>query len=175
MSIGSCLDSCIYIISCLQANFGESFKDTRPWHALYHAIKVAEAVGNSLQVIANFQIQSNSGERKEYHMCELCRVLPVDERLCNLGCYSLRRLVNDACRAANATAHGTSQSTIPSATPTLRGTSRCLVKPSSRGPYKLLLRRYTSDYITGCKCKQPPHCVQYETCDSCRVIHSRTD
>jgi len=111
------------------ANFGDSFGDTRPWNALNYMIKVAEVAGNSLQMIASFQRhtwQDQERERKGYFICDLCKEMPKDERPVadHLGVPARIAEAGHACRAADDTAQGTSQSTTPSATLRPRGPPR---------------------------------------------------
>jgi len=95
------------------ANFGDSFGDTRPWNALNYMIK-------------RHTWQDQERERKGYFICDLCKEMPKDERPVadHLGVPARIAEAGHACRAADDTAQGTSQSTTPSATLRPRGPPR---------------------------------------------------
>ena len=179
MSMGSCLDSSFHIISYLQANSGESFRDMRPWNALNYMIKLAEAAGKSLQVIANFQRHTRhitSEERKGYFMtlCELCKEMPNDERppghsSKNCGGWSCMSCGGRYC--AGAAGHFTEHNAIcnpetkgPTKVPDQVPDQAFTKRAEQAAAPKICLSTH------GCKGIQPPHVGQFTTCDSCRVI-----
>ena len=171
MSIGSCLDNCSCIISCLQDNFGEAFKDTRPWNALSYVIKVAEAAGNSLQVIANFQRQCSSDQRRGYFMCELCRVMPQDDRPskkhCHRGGWSCLSCGERYCAEHLTEHHGICN-------PEIKGDIKVPDQAyNKRAEQAAAPKTCLFSQGQGCRGKQPLHYGLFKTCNSCRVIDQK--
>ena len=169
-SIGSCLDTYSYLISCLQANFGEAFKDTRPWKFLSAATRVAEDAGNSLQVIANFQRHPRfSDKRKGYFVCELCGVMPSDERPSRATFFQASCL---SCGERYCPEHHTEHHA--SCNPEIKGDikvhDQAFVKRAEKAAAPKTCRYSMAG---GRKGKQPPHYGQFETCDSCCVLNRK--
>jgi len=171
-SIGSCLDTHLYLISCLQANFGAAFKDTRPWGILNAAIRVAEAAGNSLQVIANFQRHpKTSNESYSKFGCELCRDMPPYER--PTGCQYMDAQASClSCGDRYCPEHYTEHHAIcnPEITGDIKVHDQAFIKRAEKAAAP---KTCFYDLKGGCRGNQPPHYGQFETCDSCRVLQKK--
>ena len=168
-SIGSCLDTHLYLISCLQATFGEAFKDTRPWKMLDAAIRVAQDAGNSLQVIANFQRHPRCrDERNGYFVCELCRVIPSAERL-HVGPGKASCL---SCGERYCPEHFTEHHA--SCNPEIKGDikvhDQAFIRRAEKAAAPKICR---CNLAGGCTGRQPPYYGQFETCDSCCVLDQK--
>ena len=152
---------------------GEAFKDTRPWEKLDAAIRVAQAAGNSLQVIANFQRQPRfSDQTKGYFVCELCRVMPTDERPGTNATITATQASCLSCGDCYCPEHFTEHHA--SCNPEIKGDIKVHDQAFVKRAEKAAAPK-TCGYSMagGCRGKQPPHYGQSETCDSYCVLNQK--